>query len=244
MPIFSRFPISPTASALTFITLLLSGGQMTSAPLAQDFTQDIVGRVGPNRFYTRPTKSFTPAALQVELPGMRPQALALSPNGRMLITAGKTHDLVVLDPQSRKVLQRVPLPSEKDLSPLPIPSPATSSSLTKTGRSVSPGWPFLPMARAFTWRNVDGSVKVFAIEKGDRVVGSLHHAAAAGQRPAAASRKSPPALRCPRTANASTSRSISPIASPNWTRPPGRSCVFGRSASPPTTFVLPGTRSM
>jgi YVTN family beta-propeller protein len=171
MPIFSRFPISPTASALTFITLLLSGGQMTSAPLAQDFTQDIVGRVGPNRFYTPANQILTPAGLQVELPGMRPQALALSPNGRMLITAGKTHDLVVLDPQSGKVLQRVPLPSEKDLVPSPNPVSSHILQPDKDGQISFTGLAFSPDGSRIYLANVDGSVKVFAIEKGDRVVG-------------------------------------------------------------------------
>ena len=42
---------------------------------------------------------------------MRPQAIALSPNGRLLVTAGKTHDLVVIDPATGNILQRVILPS-------------------------------------------------------------------------------------------------------------------------------------
>ena len=89
--------------------------------VAQVSTQDIVGHVGPNRYYTPANQILTPAGLQVELPGMRPQALALSPNGRLLVTAGKTHDLVVVEPQSGKMLQRVPLPSEKALDPTPNP---------------------------------------------------------------------------------------------------------------------------
>ena len=36
----------------------------------------------------------------VDLPGMRPQGLALSPDGKILVTAGKTHELVVLDPEA------------------------------------------------------------------------------------------------------------------------------------------------
>jgi len=44
---------------------------------------------------------------------MRPQAIALSPNGKLLVTAGKTHDLVVIDPTTGRLLQRAPLPSDK-----------------------------------------------------------------------------------------------------------------------------------
>ena len=46
----------------------------------------------------------------MDLPGLRPQALALSPDGHILATSGKTHDLLIIDPVSWKVVQTVPLP--------------------------------------------------------------------------------------------------------------------------------------
>src|SRR5438128_2608799 len=84
-------------------------------------TRETVGRLGSNRFYTPVNQILTPAWLQVELPGMRPQALALSPDGKLLVTAGKTHELVVINPTSGTIIQRVPLPSEKDNEPRPTP---------------------------------------------------------------------------------------------------------------------------
>src|SRR5437660_958450 len=51
---------------------------------------------------------LTPAGIQVELPGLRPQVIALSPDGTLLVTSGKTPELVVIDPRSGKILQRVP----------------------------------------------------------------------------------------------------------------------------------------
>src|ERR1039457_3360285 len=100
---------------------LLAGCQTTPPRLAQVSTRDIVGRAGPNAYYTPANQILTPAGVQVELPGMRPQALALSPDGRLLVTAGKTHELVVLEPRSGKVLQRVPLPSESEHGSAPSP---------------------------------------------------------------------------------------------------------------------------
>src|SRR5215204_5559753 len=82
-------------------------------------TTETVGRVGTNRFYTPANQVLTPAGIQVELPGMRPQAIALSPDGRWLVTAGKTHDLVVIDPASGKILSHVPFPSNEDTDPTP-----------------------------------------------------------------------------------------------------------------------------
>lgn len=56
---------------------------------------------------------LTPAGKQIALPGMRPQALALSPDGRLLATAGKNRTLVLMDPTSAQVLQTVPLSTTK-----------------------------------------------------------------------------------------------------------------------------------
>src|ERR1039457_6702919 len=91
---------------------LLAGCQTTPPRLAQVSTQDVVGRIGLNFYSTPANQILTPAGLQVELPGMRPQALALSPDGQLLVTAGKTHDLVVLAPATGKILQHVPLPAD------------------------------------------------------------------------------------------------------------------------------------
>ena len=50
---------------------------------------------------------LTPHGIQVELPGMRPQALALSPDGLLLAASGKTAQLVLVDPVTRTAKQRV-----------------------------------------------------------------------------------------------------------------------------------------
>ena len=51
-----------------------------------------VGESAPREYMTPIHQKLTPIGLQVELPGMRPQALALSPNGRLLATSGKTSE--------------------------------------------------------------------------------------------------------------------------------------------------------
>ncbi len=150
---------------------LLTVGQTSLAADAEFSTQDIVGRIGENRYRTPVNQILTPVGLQVELPGMRPQALALSPDGRLLATAGKTHELVVLEPQSGKVLQRVLLPSEKQVEPTPkavsehILQPDKEGQLSFTGLTFSPDGSRIYLA------NVDGSIKVFGVEKGGKVVG-------------------------------------------------------------------------
>src|SRR6516162_2485310 len=91
-------------SLFVVLTLLLTSAKASRAAGAQDFsTREIVGRLGTNRLYTPVNQVLTPAGLQVELPGLRPQALALSPDGRLLVTSGKTHELVVIDAHSARV---------------------------------------------------------------------------------------------------------------------------------------------
>jgi YVTN family beta-propeller protein len=173
MRILPRISISTgcQVGALILLASLPAGCQSPSAPIAQDSTHDIVGRIGENRYYTPANQILTPAGLQVELPGMRPQALALSPDGRLLVTAGKTHDLVVVEPQSGKVLQRVLLPSEKDQDPALQPVSDHILQPDQDGQISFTGLAFSPDGSRIYLANVDGSIKVFGIEKDGRVVG-------------------------------------------------------------------------
>ncbi|HWI58534.1 MAG TPA: beta-propeller fold lactonase family protein, partial [Bacillota bacterium] len=133
-------------------------------------TQEKVGRLSSDRFYTPVNQVLTPAGVQVELPGMRPQALALSPNGRWLVTAGKTHDLVVLDPRAGKVLQRVPLPAEGDRDPAAAPVSSQILQPDKEGQVSYTGLVFSPDGSRIYLANVDGSIKVFGVAKDGKVV--------------------------------------------------------------------------
>jgi YVTN family beta-propeller protein len=143
--------------------------QSSQAQASQFYSKELVGRLGTNRIYTPVNQVLTPTGLQVELPGMRPQALALSPNGRILLTAGKTHSLVVLDPASGEILQNVPLPSKKadETSPASVSEqnlkPDEKGQLSFTGLVFSPDG-----SRAYL-ANVDGDVKIFSISSAGKV---------------------------------------------------------------------------
>ncbi len=120
-----------------------------------------VGEVGPGRYVTPIHQIVTPMGVQVELPGLRPQAVALSPDGRLLATTGKTQDLVLIDPQTGAVRQRVPLPSGKVRSP-----DAVSSNILepdKTGQLSYTGLLFSPDGSRIYLSNVDGDIKVFEV---------------------------------------------------------------------------------
>jgi YVTN family beta-propeller protein len=131
-----------------------------------------VGRMAKNRTVTPVNQVVTPAGLQVSLPGMRPQAITLSPNGRLLVTAGKTSELVVVNPGSGKILQRVALPSEKQNEPQPeVASPNILEPDAK-GQVSFTGLVFSPDGRHIYLANVNGSVKVFSVAPEGEVTGS------------------------------------------------------------------------
>jgi YVTN family beta-propeller protein len=140
----------------TLFMLAQAGG----ADLTENFdaTTEIVGR-SAHGLVTPASQLVTPAGTQLELPGMRPQALALSPDGKMLVTAGLTHELVVVNPATGKILQHVALPSDQAQEPAAVSSeilsPDEKAQLSFTGLAFSPDG-----ARIYL-SNVNGDIKVF-----------------------------------------------------------------------------------
>ena len=128
-----------------------------------------VGPAGANRFITPANQILTPAGLQVELPGLRPQALALSPDGKILLTSGKTAEIVVIDPASGRILQRITLPSEKDVDAAPDPVSGNILAPDKEGQLSYTGLVFSPDGSRVYLANVNGSVKVFAVDQAHRL---------------------------------------------------------------------------
>ncbi len=151
-------------------SLLLAGGLgivgcRFGPPSAASFaSKEKVGRAGVNRFVTPANQILTPTGFQVELPGMRPQALALSPDGRILIASGKTAEIVVIDPNTGGVIQRVALPSEKDVDPAPEAVSGNILEPDKDGQVSFTGLAFSPRGDRVYLANVNGSVKVFSVD--------------------------------------------------------------------------------
>src|SRR5437868_6873169 len=111
------------------------------------------------RIITPVNQVLTPAGKQVELWEMRPQALALSPDGKILATSGKTHDLILVDPENGKVLQKIALPAETAK-----PTDAVSTHILKPdkeGQLSFTGLIFSKDGKRIYLSNVNGSIKVF-----------------------------------------------------------------------------------
>jgi YVTN family beta-propeller protein len=160
---------------LLFAAALLAAGCRTSngsdERSASGSTREHVGQIATNVYYTPANQLLTPAGVQVELPGMRPQAIAVSPNGRMAITAGKTHELVVLEARTGKILQRVPFPSDTDLDAAPGPVSQQILEPDKEGQLSFTGLIFSPDGRRIYLANVNGSIKVFQVDNRGAVAG-------------------------------------------------------------------------
>src|SRR5687768_11034298 len=93
---------------------------------------------------------------------MRPQAIALSPSGAVLVAAGKTSELVVIDPTEGAIRARVARPNEAARNPAAPDAdnglaPDQEGQVSYTGLVFSPGGDWLYMS------NVEGSIKVFRV---------------------------------------------------------------------------------
>jgi YVTN family beta-propeller protein len=110
--------------------------------------------VAQNRYQTPTGQVLTPAGRQVRLPGMRPQALALSPNGHLLATAGKNNTLVLIDPASGRIRQTIPLSTRQ----------TETSTSTVTAQLSFTGLVFAPDGRRIYLSNTSGDVWAFPVD--------------------------------------------------------------------------------
>lgn len=150
---------------LVSVVALQSSYALAPSPDPFDTTSAIVGRMAGGEFETPDNQHLTPAGKLVELPGMRPQAVAISPDQRLIVTSGKAHSLVVLEAGSGKILQMVDLPESTGVNPSAPASPQIldpdrRAQLSFTGLVFSPDGSRIYMA------NDMGDIKVFAVENG------------------------------------------------------------------------------
>ncbi|HPW17236.1 MAG TPA: bifunctional YncE family protein/alkaline phosphatase family protein [Candidatus Aminicenantes bacterium] len=154
--------VRPAAAGAAILILLAASGSGRAPAPSQD--KETVGAKPRGRTVTPVNQVVTPAGLHLALPGMRPQALALSPDGKLLAVAGKTHALLVVDPATARILQRVVLPAEAQEERRPeVVSPMILDP-DEEGQLSFTGLVFAPNGRRVYMSNVDGSVKVFSVD--------------------------------------------------------------------------------
>ncbi len=122
-----------------------------------------VGAAGENRTVLPVNQVLVPAGTQIPLPGLRPQALALSPNNQLLAVSGKTHELVIINPSLGTIAQRVVLPAEEQNEPPPESPSANILQPDPRGQLSYTGLVFSPDGSRIYLSNVNGSIKVFTV---------------------------------------------------------------------------------
>ncbi|HWD19220.1 MAG TPA: phosphoesterase [Verrucomicrobiae bacterium] len=148
----------------TILGLSMAAALAACAAAQETGDNEQVRRLADERLITPVNQIVAPSGRQVPLPGLRPQGLALSPDGALLVTSGKTHHLVVIDPGSGKILQEVLLPgddvtvtNQTGVSPRQLFG-------EDEGQLSFTGLIFSPDGRRIYLSNVGGSVKVFLVE--------------------------------------------------------------------------------
>ena len=146
---------------LPSLVWLSSGGFAMAAPLQSDLN-------GSSTEISSLNQTITPVGERIDLPGMRPQVLAMSPDGRRLLTSGKTNKLIVIDAETMKVSQTVDFPSKDQLSePSNVSEnnlkPDASALVSFTGLVCSSD------SKQIFVSNVNGSIKVFAVDEAGAV---------------------------------------------------------------------------
>lgn len=131
-----------------------------------DSTTAIVGRLTgvAGGLETPVNQLVTPAGRQVELPRVRPNALALSPDGRVLVTSGLRDTLIAIDPATGKIMQRVRMPSDSQL-PAASAIAATILQPNEQDKLSFTGLTFSPDGSRIYLSNVNGDIKVFGMDK-------------------------------------------------------------------------------
>ena len=149
---------------LPFVPFLLLAACSAPDPQRPPGSIELVGRHAASGAQVTPVnQTLTPHGTFADLPGLRPQVIALSADGRHLYTAGKTSELLVLDAATGKVDQRVPLPNDKQTEPVTAPN-AKEQRPDKDGQVSYTGLAVAPDGRTLWMSNVKGSIKVFRID--------------------------------------------------------------------------------
>lgn len=161
-------PMARTICIQLFLLLVASSPvSATDSPATFYSTTETVGPTG-NGLETPDNQRVTPEGLLVALPGVRPNALALSPDGKILVTAGMTHDLIVVDPGTGRIIQQVAFPGAATNLGAAAGSELVLNANVKDKLSFT-GIRFSPDGTRLYLSNVNGDLKVFSVEQEGRI---------------------------------------------------------------------------
>lgn len=150
------------------IGCLVTQAMAGESPSAAGDGAERVGRQADGRTVLPVNQVITPLGTQVELPGLRPQTLTLSPDGRLLAVSGKSSEVIILDPANGEIRQRVPIRTGSQGTPgdliAQIIEPRAKGQVSFTGLI------FTPDGKRLLLSNVDGDLKVFDVAADGSVI--------------------------------------------------------------------------
>jgi DNA-binding beta-propeller fold protein YncE len=159
----SKRPLKAIQVGLFFLVLSVTApglSQSSDAPTVAAPDNSEVGHHAEGRVQTPVNQILTAYGKQLDLPGMRPQALALSHQGNLIAVSGKTNQLVIVDPVLGEVRQTVSMPGAIAGNQLTVDAAAQVS---YTGLIFSPDDRYIFLS------DVNGSIKVFSVADDDAV---------------------------------------------------------------------------
>jgi YVTN family beta-propeller protein len=181
--------IRSLVSTPTLLLLLLVNGCTTQSKPSLDFPQprtSVLNDDNSNQFFLPTGQILTPAGWQIPLPRIRPQALALSSDGRLLAVAGATEEVFLVDPRTGKMLQtnalvfityevrtnkttNVTAEAVQKISNVQTTNTSIVAITNKAELSLT-GLMFSPDCRRIFISNTKGTVWAYSLE-GERIIG-------------------------------------------------------------------------
>jgi len=102
--------MKPKPSFWNLAVLVLSLGLLAMACQRPDepaISEEKVGEITAEGQVTPVNQTVFPYGSDLPLPSMRPQGLAISPDGRLVAVSGKTSELIIIDPDDLKIRQKL-----------------------------------------------------------------------------------------------------------------------------------------
>ncbi len=139
-----------------------------------------VGKIAEGKWLLPTGQTITPAGRQIDLPGIRPQALTLSPNGKYLAVAGSSKDVLIFDAATGQELSRMTMPGDTKVAAPPtasalLPAPAAEKKEEpipetgdpkpdKDGKMSFAGLAFSPDGNRLFVSSRSGPIRYFAFD--------------------------------------------------------------------------------
>ncbi len=136
--------------------VILAQDQSNSSDVTSVGTSQDGSVVTPQNQVVRPYGNIVP------LVNMRPQTIALAPDKSFAVVSGRTAELLVFDPGTNKIIQKVPFPNEKQLQ-TNEKDPSEHLPPDASGQVSFTGLIFSNDGKSIYLSNVNGSIKVFRV---------------------------------------------------------------------------------